>query len=41
MASLQSGMGLLGVDTPYQSMVIGIVLVMAVFVDTLYRRKLI
>ena len=41
MASLQSGMGLLGIDTPYQSMVIGIVLVMAVFVDTLYRRKLI
>jgi D-xylose transport system permease protein len=41
MASLQSGMGLLGVDTPYQSMVIGIVLVLAVFVDTLYRRKLI
>jgi D-xylose transport system permease protein len=40
MQSLQSGMVLLGVDTPLQNIVVGIVLVGAVFIDTLYRRRL-
>jgi len=39
MQSLQSGMVLMGVDTPLQSIVVGIVLVVAVWLDTLYRRK--
>ncbi|HSI40993.1 MAG TPA: sugar ABC transporter permease [Xanthobacteraceae bacterium] len=39
MQSLQSGMVLMRVDTPYQNIVVGIVLVLAVFVDTLYRRR--
>jgi len=39
MQSLQSGMVLLGVDSPLQSIVVGIVLVFAVWLDTLYRRK--
>ncbi len=38
MQSLQSGMVLLGVDTPMQNIVVGVVLVAAVYVDTLYRR---
>lgn len=38
MQSLQSGMVLLGVDTPLQNIVVGIVLVFAVWVDTVYRR---
>ncbi|BAI74668.1 D-xylose transport system permease protein (plasmid) [Azospirillum sp. B510] len=40
MQSLQSGMVLLGVDAPMQNIVVGIVLVAAVYVDTLYRRGL-
>ena len=39
MQSLQSGMALIGVETSLQSIVIGLVLVLAVFVDQLYRRK--
>jgi len=39
MQSLQSGMVLLGVDTPLQNIVVGAVLVIAVWLDTLYRRR--
>jgi len=39
MQSLQSGMVLLGVDTPLQNIVVGVVLVAAVWLDTLYRRR--
>ncbi len=39
MQSLQSGMVLLGVDAPFQNVVVGIVLVLAVWLDGLYRRK--
>ena len=39
MQSLQSGMILLGVDTPLQNIVVGIVLVIAVWIDTLYRKR--
>ena len=39
MQSLQSGMVLLGVDTPVQNIVVGAVLVLAVGLDTLYRRR--
>jgi D-xylose transport system permease protein len=39
MQSLQSGMVLLGVDTPLQSIAIGAVLVVAVWLDTVYRRR--
>jgi D-xylose transport system permease protein len=39
MQSLQSGMVLLGVDTPLQNIVVGIVLVLAVWLDTAYRRR--
>jgi D-xylose transport system permease protein len=39
MQSLQSGMVLLGVDTPLQSIVVGAVLVAAVWLDTVYRRR--
>ena len=39
MQSLQSGMVLLGVDTPLQNIVVGIVLVGAVWLDTVYRRR--
>lgn len=38
MQSLQSGMVLLGVDTPMQNIVVGVVLVAAVYIDTIYRR---
>jgi D-xylose transport system permease protein len=40
MQSLQSGMGLIGVEAPLQSMVIGIVLVLAVCADQFYRRRI-
>ena len=40
MQSLQSGMVLLGVDTPLQNIVVGIVLVMAIWLDGLYRRRI-
>ena len=39
MQSLQSGMAMVGVDAPMQNIVIGIVLVLAVYVDQLYRRR--
>jgi len=39
MQSLQSGMVLLGVDTPLQSIAVGAVLVVAVSLDTVYRRR--
>jgi len=39
MQSLQSGMVLLGVDMPLQSIVVGAVLVVAVWLDTVYRRR--
>jgi D-xylose transport system permease protein len=39
MQSLQSGMVLLGVDTPLQSIAIGAVLVVAVWLDAVYRQR--
>jgi D-xylose transport system permease protein len=39
MQSLQSGMVLLGVDTPLQSIVVGAVLVAAAWLDGTYRRR--
>ncbi len=39
MQSLQSGMGLANVDTPIQNVVVGIVLVIAVWLDTVYRSR--
>ncbi|SFC76964.1 D-xylose transport system permease protein [Bosea sp. CRIB-10] len=40
MQSLQSGMVLIGVDTPLQNIVVGLVLVLAVWLDGLYRKRL-
>jgi D-xylose transport system permease protein len=40
MQSLQSGMVLMGVDTPLQNIVVGIVLVMAIWLDGVYRRRI-
>ena len=39
MQSLQSGMALIGVQTSLQSIIIGLVLVAAVWVDQIYRRR--
>jgi D-xylose transport system permease protein len=39
MQSLQSGMAMVGVDAPYQNIVVGIVLVVAVLIDIIYRRR--
>jgi len=39
MQSLQSGMALIGVNSSLQSIVIGLVLVLAVFIDGLYQRS--
>ncbi len=39
MQSLQSGMILLGVDAPLQNIVVGAVLVLAVWIDTAYRKR--
>ncbi|MDA4844560.1 sugar ABC transporter permease [Hoeflea poritis] len=39
MQSLQSGMVLMGLDTPLQNIVVGVVLVIAVWLDSLYRRS--
>jgi D-xylose transport system permease protein len=39
MQSLQSGMVLIGVDAPLQDIVVGIVLVSAVAIDTIVRRR--
>ena len=38
MQSLQSGMVLLGVDAPLQNIVVGSVLVFAVWIDNVYKR---
>jgi D-xylose transport system permease protein len=40
MQTLQSGMVLLGVDTPLQNIVVGLVLVFAVWLDGAWRRRL-
>jgi D-xylose transport system permease protein len=40
MQSLQSGMAMVGVDTPFQNIIVGLVLVVAVWVDILYRKRL-
>ena len=37
--SLQSGMVLLGFDSAFQEMVVGVVLVGAVGIDTFYRQR--
>ena len=39
MQSLQSGMAMVGVDAPLQNIVVGIVLVVAVFIDIIYRKR--
>lgn len=39
MQTLQSGMASVGVDAPLQNMVVGFVLVIAVYIDIVYRRK--
>jgi D-xylose transport system permease protein len=39
MQSLQSGMAMVGVDSPLQSIVVGVVLVLAVFIDIVYRKR--
>ena len=39
MQSLQSGMVLMGLETPLQQIVVGAVLVFAVMIDTYYRRR--
>lgn len=40
MQSLQSGMVLIGVDSAIQRIVVGVVLVLAVYLDNLYRKKI-
>ena len=40
MQSLQSGMAMVGVDAPLQNIVVGMVLVAAVFIDIQYRKRL-
>ncbi|WP_368184308.1 sugar ABC transporter permease [Aestuariibius sp. HNIBRBA575] len=40
MQSLQSGMAMVGVDAPFQNIVVGSVLVAAVFIDIQYRKRL-
>lgn len=40
MQSLQSGMVMLNIDTPLQNIVVGMVLVVAVWLDTMYRKRL-
>lgn len=39
MQSLQSGMAMVGVDAPLQNIVVGAVLVLAVLVDIIYRKR--
>jgi len=39
MQSLQSGMAMVGVDAPLQNIVVGMVLVIAVLIDTFYRKR--
>lgn len=38
--AIQSGMGMVGVDTPAQNIVVGLVLVVAVWIDGIYRKRL-
>ncbi|MEP5152801.1 MAG: sugar ABC transporter permease, partial [Planktotalea sp.] len=38
MQSLQSGMAMVGVDAPFQNIIVGIVLVLAVLIDIIYRK---
>ncbi|MEO0680814.1 MAG: sugar ABC transporter permease [Pseudomonadota bacterium] len=40
MQSLQSGMAMVGVDAPFQNIVVGMVLVVAVLIDIVYRKRL-
>ncbi|RVV97011.1 sugar ABC transporter permease [Mesobaculum littorinae] len=40
MQSLQSGMAMVGVDAPLQNIVVGAVLVFAVLIDIIYRKRL-
>jgi len=40
MQSLQSGMAMVGVDSPLQNIVVGAVLVAAVLIDIIYRKRL-
>ncbi len=40
MQSLQSGMAMVGVDAPFQNIVVGSVLVIAVLIDIIYRKRL-
>lgn len=39
MQALNSGMAMVGVDSPFQNIVVGSVLVLAVFVDIVYRKR--
>ena len=39
MQSLQSGMAMINVETPFQNMVVGGVLIIAVWIDIFYRRR--
>jgi D-xylose transport system permease protein len=39
MQSLQSGMAMIGVDTPFQNIVVGAVLILAVWIDIIYRKR--
>ncbi|MGP3696601.1 sugar ABC transporter permease [Rhodobacter sp. NSM] len=39
MQSLQSGMAMVGVDAPFQNIVVGAVLVLAVLIDIFYRKR--
>ena len=40
MQSLQSGMAMVGVDAPLQNIVVGLVLVLAVWIDIQYRKRM-
>lgn len=40
MQALQSGMAMVGVDAPFQNIVVGSVLILAVLVDIIYRKRL-
>ncbi len=39
MQSLQSGMAMVGVDSPFQNIIVGLVLVLAVWIDIQYRKR--
>jgi D-xylose transport system permease protein len=39
MQSLQSGMAMIGVETPFQNIVVGGVLIIAVWIDIIYRKR--